>query len=57
MLCCAALLQEAWAALDTSGAGFLTAGQFGQFMRLGDTGPAGPSWRERAQTARPHSIA
>ena len=39
-------LQGAWNALDDDDSGFITAGEFGPFMKLGAP-EAGPGWKEK----------
>ena len=41
-------LQGAWNALDDDDSGFITAGEFGPFMKRGAP-PKGPGWKEKRQ--------
>ena len=47
-------LKRIWLALDKDSSGWITAGEFGGFMRRGEKAMtlAQPSWKERAQQAR-----
>ena len=50
-----AALKAVWAALDADGSGFITAGEFGNFMRRGEAEGvmlASTLWRERMMDAR-----
>ena len=48
------MLQRVWVALDRDGAGWISAGAFGGFMRRGGQAvrEQGPSWKERARQAK-----
>ena len=39
-------LMSVWRSLDNDASGFISAGEFGRFMRLGEK-PKGPTWKEK----------
>lgn len=45
-------LLRVWKVLDTKGSGFLSAGEFGAFMRLGESERTGPTWQEKVAAAK-----
>ena len=47
-------LRSLWRALDDDSSGFITAKEFGSFMKKGEAAASGPGWKEK-RTARNRS--